>query len=265
MVMTARLLALGKRDGGRALQPDGALVAAKTRPRILVVDEDSGTRTELQNLLADAGYHVAATARFVDATKALMTGAPDLLITELRLGAFNGLHLVMRGRGSRPEMRTIVLTRFPDRVLESEAQRLGAAYVVKPADPQNLLSIVAQTAPIQDERRSSPRRAVERVNVTVADRDATLRDVSYEGFKIDLYGDDIPASFELTLPARRLLMKAAAVWTRRPSETSELQRCGAALADLDASATLAWRNFVDSLDRTSGGRDFVPPAKTRCR
>jgi len=65
-------------------------------PAILVVDEDADARTEIVDLLSHAGYQVTSVGSFREATKVLSTDPPDLLITELRLGAFNGLHLVIR-------------------------------------------------------------------------------------------------------------------------------------------------------------------------
>jgi FixJ family two-component response regulator len=79
--------------------------------------------------------------------------APDLLITELRLGAFNGLHLVVLARSSQPAMATIVLTGVPDPVLETEAKRLGAVYLVNPVKPAELLTVVSRELEIGPERR----------------------------------------------------------------------------------------------------------------
>jgi two-component system, OmpR family, response regulator MprA len=116
----------------------------KFSPAILVVDDDVAVRIERVKLLRDAAYCVSSAGDFREAVRALSTDPPDLLVTELRLGAFNGLHLVIRGHADHPEMAAIVLTNFPDPVLEAEAHRLDAAYVLKPVNPMALLRIVSQ-------------------------------------------------------------------------------------------------------------------------
>jgi DNA-binding response OmpR family regulator len=125
-------------------------------PAILVVDENTAARTEVMELLSCARYQVAGAGNFMEAKTALSTLVPDLLITELRLGDFNGLHLVVRARSSQSAIATIVLTRFPDPVLEAEAKRLGAAYLVNPVKPAELLTVVSRELGMGLEPRHAP-------------------------------------------------------------------------------------------------------------
>jgi DNA-binding NtrC family response regulator len=105
---------------------------------ILVVSPAAGLTPMLQ-LLTCSGYEVTGAATFEDATRLLATMTPDLLIADERLGAFNGLHLVLRGRGERPDMRAIVTTSVKDACFEREALRLNAQCFVKPLDPADWL------------------------------------------------------------------------------------------------------------------------------
>ena len=50
------------------------------------------------------------------------------MITDIRLGAYNGLHLVVARRTPIP---AIVITGFPDSTLEAEARRMGAEFLVE--------------------------------------------------------------------------------------------------------------------------------------
>ena len=59
----------------------------------------------------------------------------------MRLGPFNGLQLVI---SSPKPIPAIIITGFADPVLESDAQRRGADYVLKPVSPARLLDLVAQ-------------------------------------------------------------------------------------------------------------------------
>ena len=62
----------------------------------------------------------------------LVAERPDLLITDLRLGPYNGLHLVLWGRTEHPEMATLVTSRIADPVLEAEARRQRAQFLLRP-------------------------------------------------------------------------------------------------------------------------------------
>ena len=109
---------------------------------ILIVEDDREALAAWVELLRAAGYAVTGAATFEEARGAL-TAAPDLLITEVRLGAYNGLHLVVRARSQSPHTAAIVLTAFPDAVIKAEAERMNAIYVEKPVDDQRLLAAVA--------------------------------------------------------------------------------------------------------------------------
>ena len=61
------------------------------------------------------------------------------MITDVRLGAFNGLQLAILARAVRPDTRVVVFSGFDDPVLKEEARRIGAAYLVKPVSGQDLL------------------------------------------------------------------------------------------------------------------------------
>jgi DNA-binding response OmpR family regulator len=105
---------------------------------ILVVSPGAGLAPTLQ-LLTWAGYAATGAATFEDATRLLAMNTPDLLIADERLGAFNGLHLVLRGRAEHPDMRAIVTTSGKDECFEREALRLNAQCLVKPRDPADWL------------------------------------------------------------------------------------------------------------------------------
>jgi DNA-binding NtrC family response regulator len=111
---------------------------------ILAVDDDQATLSGWTELLRREGYLVRSVRAFEDARRLLTTSPPDLLITDVRLGSFNGLQLVLRARALNPSVPAIVVTAFPDPLLESEAARYGARFVVKPVAPAMLLGLVAE-------------------------------------------------------------------------------------------------------------------------
>ena len=62
---------------------------------ILLVEDDGTTRVGLTELMENAGYTVQAVGTFEEASRTLRSSPPDLLITDVRLGPFNGLQLVI--------------------------------------------------------------------------------------------------------------------------------------------------------------------------
>jgi DNA-binding NtrC family response regulator len=69
---------------------------------------------------------------------------PAILITALRLGEYNGLHLIIRSRIDHPTTAAILISDRLDPALEAEAATYGAAYVPYPEDGDRLLSLVVE-------------------------------------------------------------------------------------------------------------------------
>ena len=90
--------------------------------RVLIVDDDAGTREGLAELLESAGYETIAADGFEFARWVLRTDPPDLLITDIRLGEYNGLHLIITGQAA---VLAIVISGFTDPVLRSESRGVG--------------------------------------------------------------------------------------------------------------------------------------------
>jgi DNA-binding NtrC family response regulator len=120
-----------------------AIVGTTRSPTILIVDRDRDSLDVLMRVMADAGYRVTGVQSFEDARRALRA-SPDVLVTEIRLGPFNGLQLIIRGRALNPRMPAIVVTAHPDIVVRREAEQLDAIYLTKPVDPAQLRDAVAQ-------------------------------------------------------------------------------------------------------------------------
>ena len=114
------------------------------RPKILIVDDDPSLLEALERSFQEAGEDVVAHSSFEQARKALQTTHFDALITDVRLGAFNGLQLAVIGRDTYPNIRLIVFSGFDDPVLRTEAEHVGATYVVKPVTGAKLLEILRQ-------------------------------------------------------------------------------------------------------------------------
>ena len=122
--------------------------SGQRRQKILIVDDDPSLLEALERSFIDAGEDVVAHSSFEQARKALQTTHFDALITDVRLGAFNGLQLAVISRDTYPDIRLIVFSGFDDPVLRTEAEHVGATYMVKPVTGSKLLEILKQTKPV---------------------------------------------------------------------------------------------------------------------
>ena len=116
--------------------------ATAHRQKILIVDDDPSLLEALERSFLEAGQDVVAHDSFEDARRTLQTTRFDALITDVRLGAFNGLQLAVIGRDTYPDIRLIVFSGFDDPVLRTEAEHVGATYMVKPVTGAKLLEVL---------------------------------------------------------------------------------------------------------------------------
>ena len=93
-----------------------------------------------------------AVARYEDAKKYLGSASPNILITDVRLGGSNGLHLVVMSKLRHPEMTAVVMTGYDDVVLKKDAESVGAHYVVKPILITDLIDLLAAAESVPEPR-----------------------------------------------------------------------------------------------------------------
>jgi DNA-binding NtrC family response regulator len=122
--------------------------------RIFVVEDNPATLQGLSELLTHYGYEVTAVRGFPEAKRLLDERIPDLLIVDIRLGDYNGLHLVVRQHLAHPDCPIIATTGYPDPVLEAEARSYGAAYIEKPVGIDDLLPLVRQLLNEPEDQRA---------------------------------------------------------------------------------------------------------------
>ena len=113
--------------------------------KILVVDDDRGTRHILQRLLTADGYDTEAAKDGVDALKALERKQFDLLLLDVWMPRMNGLELLAHLRTRKVRPRVVVMTSddAPETLLEAVREN-AFRYVHKPVQPPDLLTTVRQ-------------------------------------------------------------------------------------------------------------------------
>jgi DNA-binding response OmpR family regulator len=108
--------------------------------QILVVNNDGARLTHVLNVLNAAGYRASGASTFEEATRALAARSPDLVIADERLGAYNGLHVILRARADHPDVSAIVTTPVRNRALEADARSLNVQCLIKPQSPGEWLA-----------------------------------------------------------------------------------------------------------------------------
>jgi DNA-binding NtrC family response regulator len=134
-----------------------------TEKRVMIVDPDSQTRQHLEALWQGVAI-VESYPDFPTARRRLTEFWPDLLITNLRLGAYNGLHLLHVASTRGLKTRTLVYADNPDPTLIKDAQASGAFHesrgrlpVALPAYLETLLPPHDRRTPVMVDRRRLPR------------------------------------------------------------------------------------------------------------
>lgn len=92
---------------------------------VLVVAQDQQLAMTLVSWLSDSGCQSHVTTSY-SAGKDHLEGHPALVISELKLGAYNGLHLALRARAKGIPA---VIFGAADSITAREAERIGAAYL----------------------------------------------------------------------------------------------------------------------------------------
>jgi DNA-binding response OmpR family regulator len=101
----------------------------------MIVDDDTMVLAAMERVVSSWGFETAPFGDFESARRFLLTN-PSLhaLCVDIRLGEYNGLQLIHLARQSAADLKIIAVSGFDDEVLREEAARVGAKYVLKPAD-----------------------------------------------------------------------------------------------------------------------------------
>ena len=107
--------------------------------RVLIIDDDQEYLSLCTIILRDDGHDVVACSHFQEGRRRLAQEHFDALIADVRLGAYNGLHLITL---AAPSMTKIVLSAVHDTVIRRDAEQAGARFVLKPWDCASLSALL---------------------------------------------------------------------------------------------------------------------------
>ncbi len=114
--------------------------------RIVLIDDEARLQQTLARFLEQQGHHVVRGASFKEVEPHLHPGAFEVLITDIVMPEFDGMHVlreVVEVRGCREPV--ILVTGEPNLQTASEAVRSGAFdYVSKPVTKDKLLEVTSR-------------------------------------------------------------------------------------------------------------------------
>jgi len=112
----------------------------------LVVEPNSSDMALIKSALISVGFTVIGADNFKDAGALLIEAPPSMLVSEIRLGAYNGLQLAYRGKSVWPPMTIVLTSAYRDPVLQRDIERMGATFVLKPVTARDFIAAVYRTA-----------------------------------------------------------------------------------------------------------------------
>lgn len=111
--------------------------------RILVVDDEEALRTVLSTELSSEGYEVSAASDGGEAIEMVKGNDYDLVLLDIKMPNVDGFEVLKFVKGTKPDIKVIMLTGFADLKNAIESKRLGAEdFVSKPYDLVDLLTTI---------------------------------------------------------------------------------------------------------------------------
>ena len=125
--------------------------------RILVIEDDDFERELMRRTLEKSGYEVTVAADGVRGYDTALFLKPDLIVTDIRMPAADGIHVVRRVRDTESLEKTpiLVTTAFGDGCATFSLQLGANAFEPKPIDPQSLRATVERLLAERDTRKAA--------------------------------------------------------------------------------------------------------------
>ena len=115
----------------------------KTKPRILIVEDDRATRHLLAGLLKAANFSVATAQDGANALRHLKTQSFDLMLLDIWMPRMTGLELLARLRHEPVRPKVVVMTSddAPETLLQAVRDQ-AYQYISKPVEPKGLVELI---------------------------------------------------------------------------------------------------------------------------
>ena len=122
----------------------------KSKPHVLIVDDEPNVRRVLGTLLEQADWATTRAESGEQALDLVRAQDPDIVITDLKMPGMDGMELLGRIRTSFPEIPVIMLTAHGTVTNAVEAMKLGAHdFITKPFDRDDVVQLVRKALGLQ--------------------------------------------------------------------------------------------------------------------
>ena len=125
--------------------------------KILVIEDDDVARELMGMALLKRGYQVTLAENGVEGYDTALFLKPDLIVTDIRMPAADGIHVVRRVRDTATLETTPILitTAFGDGSATFALQLGANAFEPKPLDPQSFLTTVDRLLADRDTQKAA--------------------------------------------------------------------------------------------------------------
>ena len=113
--------------------------------RVLIIDDDQEYLSLCTIILREDGHEVVPCNHFDEARRRLAREQFDALIADVRLGDYNGLHLITLAPPSTTTK--IAMSSVLDLVIRRDAEQAGARFVLKPTDCASMSALLPRRRP----------------------------------------------------------------------------------------------------------------------
>ena len=119
-------------------------IRQRRRVRAVVVARTDPELDPVIDILRTLRFDPVA-ARDFQTARCLLLDPPDLLVTQLRLHRYNGLHLVLYAKARRPRTAALVMASHEDCAVRDDAEQIGSTLVVIPTMRHEWVAAVLRT------------------------------------------------------------------------------------------------------------------------
>ncbi len=115
----------------------------KTRPKVLVVDDERVIADTLAMILNQSGFEARAIYSGEGALELVSTFEPDMLISDVIMADLNGIDAAIRIRALLPQIKILLFSgqaATADLLEKARAQGYEFEILAKPVHPQDLLN-----------------------------------------------------------------------------------------------------------------------------
>ena len=114
----------------------------KTKPQVLVIDDDAVVGRSFDRVLSEKGYEVSTALNGEEALKDIENNAYDVVFTDIRMPGMDGIEVAERIKARCPWTPVVVITGYGTTENEAKASVLGVSgFIRKPLTPEIIENI----------------------------------------------------------------------------------------------------------------------------